>query len=57
MGEKKVKNNHWFNCVNCGYHASEEQLRELLYVTDIKTKEGIVSVECPRCEIQQLVEK
>jgi len=57
MGEKIVKNNHWFNCVNCGYHASEEQLRELLYVTDIKTKEGIVSVECPRCEIQQLVEK
>lgn len=57
MGEKIVKNELWFICIGCGYHASEEQLRELLYVTDIKVRDGEVSVECPRCELQQLNKK
>ncbi len=50
---KKNKNNTWFICENCNYHASEEELREKLYVTDIKVS-GLIAVECPRCGLEQI---
>lgn len=50
---KKNKNNTWFICENCNYHASEEELREKLYVTDIRVS-GLIAVECPKCGLEQI---
>jgi Zn ribbon nucleic-acid-binding protein len=55
MGEKKKENKNWFHCVNCGYKSSEEKLREGLYITDMTN--NMKAVECPKCGLDQLIEK
>ena len=50
--KKNFKNNNWFTCNYCGYKNSEDELRDKLYVTDMKN--GMIAVECPKCGVEQL---